>query len=155
MEHSTVNRPIGPTTRRRQEAIVVEIESTSLAAKMVDGEWRARSRILKYLGIPNYYFKGKMSFKINAWSHYAVWLAYSSSNHSSSDTMCWGCFWWILWVWAWYPHKSGIEWPFNPLWSKLWDAVWKLTPTLNFRPPKPWNYHGRPTTKIWWFEELL
>jgi hypothetical protein len=23
-----------------------------------------------------------------AWSHYTVWLAYSSSNHSSSDMMC-------------------------------------------------------------------
>jgi hypothetical protein len=21
-----------------------------------------------------------------------------------------------------YPHKSGLEWPFNSLWSKMWDA---------------------------------
>jgi hypothetical protein len=26
--------------------------------------------------------------------------------------------------------------------------------TLNFRPPKPWNYHGQSTTKIWWFKAL-
>jgi hypothetical protein len=40
---------------------------------------------------------------------------------------------------AWYPHKSGLDWPFNPLWSKMWAAGWKpskMTP-LSFRPPNP------------------
>jgi hypothetical protein len=26
---------------------------------------------------------------------------------------------------AWYPHRNGLEWPFNPLCSKILVAGWK------------------------------
>jgi hypothetical protein len=63
------------------------------------------------------------SFKINAWSHFAVWhIPYQtivpqiSCVEGVSGAYC-GV------VSACYPHKRGIEWPFNTLWSKMWDAV--------------------------------
>ena len=50
----------------------------------------------------------------------------------------------------------GIQWQ-NEL-CRLWNGARrqnqrKMTPPF-FKPPKPWIYHGQPTTKILWFEVL-
>jgi hypothetical protein len=67
------------------------------------------------------------SFKINTWSHYAEWLAYSSSNDSSSDIMCWGCFWWILWV------SFSLPWKEDDCMSLLPLVITMVTHALCYR----------------------
>jgi hypothetical protein len=45
-----------------------------------------------------------------------------------------------------YGPKIGVQ-------VRISWKLWKMMP-LNFRLPKPWNYHGQPTTKTVWFKAL-
>jgi hypothetical protein len=52
-------------------------------------------------------------------------------------------------VLVWYPHQNGLGPPINSLCSKIWDRVKRSKMTSpKIKTPKPWNYNGRPRTKI-------